>query len=29
MIDFKEKIKQEMRDRMRKGPLGMSGHCVF
>ena len=29
MIDFKEKIKQGLRDRTRKEPPGMSGHYVF
>lgn len=30
MVDrLKGKIKQGMRDRMRKGPPGMSGHCVL
>lgn len=28
-MDLKEKIKQGRRDRIRKGPPGMSGHCVF
>lgn len=29
LIDFKEKIKQELRDGTWKGPPGMSGHYVF